>query len=125
MNTPEQNTLPDLTKFYYETIVTQETTSEGIWYIASHPQLTGCTAMGKTWQEAIKNLKESRTSYLQAYIDNGWEIPKPVLSMLNNKNCYSEQMQLLPFTSIAKTIQINESIGVAAKSITDIKYLIV
>ena len=62
---------------YVATISTYECDGQ-ILYIASHPELYGCVAKGRTPSEALRNLNAVRPTYMAALIEMGVEIPLPI-----------------------------------------------
>lgn len=46
-------------------------------YVASHPELDGCIAVGSTPQEALAELEKARESYIRALVKAGVEVPTP------------------------------------------------
>lgn len=62
----------------YSVHVVPDQTSEGSdCYLAYHPELQGCMSHGKTVIEALKNLEEARTLYIETMRELGQEIPPP------------------------------------------------
>jgi predicted RNase H-like HicB family nuclease len=62
----------------YAIHVAPEETTDGVSvYVARHPELPGCMAHGETPDEAVANLAEARTLYLQDLRDRGLPIPDP------------------------------------------------
>jgi antitoxin HicB len=49
---------------------------EGYW-VAEHPELTGCIADGETAQEALSSLDVSRELWIESRLATGLEIPEP------------------------------------------------
>ena len=50
---------------------------DGYW-LAEHPELHGCMADGKTAQEALSLLDQSRALWIESRLATGLEIPNPV-----------------------------------------------
>ncbi len=46
-------------------------------FVATHPELPGCMANGKTRGEALKNLEEARSDYIRILLKRGLEVPLP------------------------------------------------
>ena len=46
-------------------------------FIAEVPELPGCIADGKTVEEAVKNVEEEITIWMEMAREMGWEIPQP------------------------------------------------
>lgn len=62
----------------YSVHVVPDQTSEGAdCYLAYHPELQGCMSHGDTVTEALKNLEDARTLYLETMRELGQEIPPP------------------------------------------------
>jgi predicted RNase H-like HicB family nuclease len=49
---------------------------DGYW-IATHPELSGCMADGETAQEALSSLEISRELWIECSLANGLEVPEP------------------------------------------------
>jgi antitoxin HicB len=49
---------------------------DGYW-IAAHPELSGCMADGETAQEALSSLDISRKLWIECSLANGLEVPEP------------------------------------------------
>jgi predicted RNase H-like HicB family nuclease len=49
---------------------------DGTWY-AKIPLLPGCMSDGETPEEAIANLREAQTLWLEVSLDEGDDIPEP------------------------------------------------
>jgi len=47
-------------------------------WVAKHPELLGCTADGKTQDEAINNLAQVRREYVEILLTEGVEVPLPM-----------------------------------------------
>jgi len=47
-------------------------------WVAFAPELRGCSALGSTPQEAIKELDTAMDLWLESRKEMGWNIPKPV-----------------------------------------------
>lgn len=47
-------------------------------YIATVPDLKGCSASGDTPQEALAEVLIAKDLWLEAVRDRGWDIPKPL-----------------------------------------------
>lgn len=52
------------------------------WYIAECPSLPGCLSQGKTREEAIVNIKEAITGYIEALQDDGLPVPPETFETL-------------------------------------------
>ncbi|MBS0181401.1 MAG: type II toxin-antitoxin system HicB family antitoxin [Nitrospira sp.] len=62
----------------YSVHVVSDQTSEGSdCYLAYHLKLQGCMSHGETITEALKNLEDARTLYLETMRELGQEIPPP------------------------------------------------
>jgi predicted RNase H-like HicB family nuclease len=48
-------------------------------FVATNPELEGCVADGKTSEEAIENLKEARTDYIQVCLLSRTPVPMPAV----------------------------------------------
>jgi len=62
-------------------------------YIAVVPELTGCSAFGKTEEEALKEIKEAVELWLEAAKKEGRKIPEPqgkeLLNVFYEKNYHN------------------------------------
>jgi predicted RNase H-like HicB family nuclease len=47
-------------------------------YIATVPSLPGCVSQGKTRSEALENIKEAITGYLESLKAHGEPVPPPI-----------------------------------------------
>ncbi len=47
-------------------------------YVAFCPTLRGCIAQGSTREEALKNLKEAASDYIECLIEDGIPVPQEV-----------------------------------------------
>ncbi len=62
-------------KRYYRIVIEKD---EDMVYIASVPQLPGCVTDGKTRKEALKNVKEAITGYLESLKKHKEPVPPPI-----------------------------------------------
>jgi len=51
-------------------------------YVAMCPVLRGCVSQGKTRRDALKNLKEAMTGYIECLVEDGIAVPFTVDSFL-------------------------------------------
>lgn len=47
-------------------------------YVAYCPALRGCVSQGSTRKEALKNLKEAMTAYIEALLEDGVPVPTEI-----------------------------------------------
>jgi len=47
-------------------------------YVATAPSLPGCVSQGKTRSEALENIKEAITGYLESLKAHGEPVPPPI-----------------------------------------------
>ncbi len=47
-------------------------------FVARCPVLRGCVSQGRTRREAVKNLKEAMTAYIETLIEDGIMVPTEV-----------------------------------------------
>ena len=47
-------------------------------YVATCPVLKGCVSQGKTQKEALKNLREAMTDYIECLIEDNIPVPQEV-----------------------------------------------
>ena len=65
----------------YTTIVFRDMTTDGEYgYVAINPQLPGCMSDGDTPDEAIHNLLDARTLYIETSLEDGLPVPDPILA---------------------------------------------
>ena len=67
-------------RFYTFEVVSDVTTDGEPIFVASNPELPGCMAQGATEEEAIENLTEARIDYIASLLDDGLDVPEPMLS---------------------------------------------
>ena len=48
-------------------------------YVIEIPDLPGCLSQGETTEEAIANIGDAKKCWLETLIENGMEIPEPVV----------------------------------------------
>ena len=65
-----------LKKPYTRMVIPDE---ESGWYTAKILEFPGCISQGATVQEAYERLEEAATSWIQAALDAGQDIPQPLL----------------------------------------------
>ncbi|MEG0049161.1 MAG: type II toxin-antitoxin system HicB family antitoxin [Clostridia bacterium] len=58
-------------------------------YVVSFPDLKGCISSGSTVESAVANVNEAKREWLQAAIEDGYEIAEP-----DNLVAYSGQFKL-------------------------------
>lgn len=68
------NDIEDLMNKNYRVVLQYD--PDGYW-IAEHPELSGCKADGKTAQEALSSLEISRKLWIESCLANSLEIPQP------------------------------------------------
>ena len=47
-------------------------------FVARCPVLSGCVSQGKTRRQALKNLKEAMTAYIECLVEDGLPVPTEV-----------------------------------------------
>jgi antitoxin HicB len=66
----------------YEVEINPENYEDGrVCYVARHPELPGCMSHGDTEDEAIASLREARELYIASLIQDGLDVPEPVVPM--------------------------------------------
>jgi predicted RNase H-like HicB family nuclease len=45
------------------------------WYSASVPSLPGCHSQGRTYEEALANIREAIDGFIEVLQDRGWPVP--------------------------------------------------
>jgi predicted RNase H-like HicB family nuclease len=58
--------------------IEDETTNGEPVIVASHPELYGCIAQGKTLREALKELADARREYILSLLEDGLPVPQPL-----------------------------------------------
>ena len=69
------NTLEEYMKLPYPIEITADKDESG--YVASHPDLKGCITCGQTIESATAALVDAKRAWLEAALENGYEIPVP------------------------------------------------
>jgi predicted RNase H-like HicB family nuclease len=69
------------------------TDEEESYYVVQIPELPGCMSDGETIKEALKNIIDAKTGWIEACIDIGREIPIPQNSIpiIENLGEYTEE----------------------------------
>ena len=62
----------------YNYIIKPISDESGNYYYAHVLELDGCQTTGDTFEEAYANLKEAMEGWIEAKIEGGFDIPKPV-----------------------------------------------
>ena len=62
-------------KQYFKVVIEKD--EDGA-YIATVPELPGCVSDGKTERQALKNVKEAISGYMETLKEEGWSLPKIV-----------------------------------------------
>ena len=69
------NTLEEYMKLPYPIEITPDKDEGG--YVAYHPDLKGCITCGQTIESATAALVDAKRAWLEAALENGYEIPAP------------------------------------------------
>ena len=69
------NTLEEYMKMPYPIEITPDKDEGG--YVASYPDLKGCITCGQTIESATAALVDAKRAWLEAALENGYEIPVP------------------------------------------------
>ncbi len=65
----------------FTVILTEDTDTDGYpCLVATHPELEGCLAQGRTREEALANLADARSVFIKSLEESGIEIPRPQTS---------------------------------------------
>lgn len=64
----------------YSVVLNALTEADGGGWLAETRELPGCTAVGQTREEALRNLEEARLAWLETAVEEGFVIPDPRLS---------------------------------------------
>lgn len=95
--------IPATTIEQYPTVIMPDTYPDGTpAWVASHPDLPGCTGHGKTPEEARNELAHARRAYVQHLKATGREVPIP-WSAAGNQVTWAPLAT--PFTSIDWDLQ--------------------
>jgi antitoxin HicB len=66
-----------MSKLEYPVVVEPLTAEEGGGFIATVPDLPGCMSDGATPEEALVNVQDAITTWIEAAHDLGHAVPKP------------------------------------------------
>lgn len=80
-------TIDDYMNLHYRMEIIEDPDEGG--YIVSFPDLRGCITCGETIEAAIANAKDAQKAWLEAMLEDGFEIPEP-----DNLDKYSGQFKL-------------------------------
>lgn len=83
------NTIEYYMKLPYRTEITADKDEGG--YVASHPELKGCITCGKTVESAVAALTDAKQVWLEAALENGYEIPVPKSSTNDTYTIVSDE----------------------------------
>jgi predicted RNase H-like HicB family nuclease len=65
----------------YSINISEDSLSNGeMVYLLEIVELPGCMAHGKTMEEAMSELRDAATSYIYYLLEDGLEVPKPLVS---------------------------------------------
>jgi antitoxin HicB len=67
----------EMSKLCYPIIVEPLSAEDGEGFVATVPDLPGCTSDGETPQEAFANLKDAIKAWIEAAKDRGHNVPQP------------------------------------------------
>lgn len=90
-------TLNDYMKLPYRMEIVEDQEEGG--YVLSFPELPGCITCGETLESALKNADDAKKAWLQAAIEEEWDIPEP--DSLRN---YSGQFKLRMPRSLQRSL---------------------
>lgn len=94
----------------YEVKIYTIETTEGIEYVAEIPELKGCIGSGNSYEEALEELLENKTVYLETLKDLGKEIPLPK----QKKKKFSGKLSLRLSTRLHKKIaDVADELGIS------------
>lgn len=68
----------DYMELPYNFIIQPVNDESGFYFYARVLELDGCQSTGETFEEAYENIKEAMEGWIEAKIENGFEIPLPV-----------------------------------------------
>lgn len=61
----------------YDMVIERDELSNGEpVYLASNPELPGCMSQGATSEEAVKNLRDARITYIYSLLEDGLPVPE-------------------------------------------------
>ena len=64
----------------YTRVIRKFNDESGIYYVCEILELDGCNTCADTLNEIEANIKESMESYLETKFENGFNVPKPIMS---------------------------------------------
>ncbi|MBO4816271.1 MAG: type II toxin-antitoxin system HicB family antitoxin [Clostridia bacterium] len=65
-------------KMPYNFIIQPINDESGYYYYARVLEFDGCQSTGETFEEAYKNIQEAMEGWIEAKLEGGFEIPKPL-----------------------------------------------
>ena len=65
-------------KMPYNFIIQPINDESGYYYYARVIEFDGCQSTGETFEEAYKNIQEAMEGWIEAKLEGGFEIPKPL-----------------------------------------------
>ena len=65
-------------KLPYNYIVQPINDESGFYYYAHVLEFDGCQTTGDTFEEALENLKDAMKGWIEAKIEGGFDVPKPI-----------------------------------------------
>lgn len=68
----------DYMELPYNFIIQPVNDESGFYFYARVLELDGCQSTGETFEEAYENIKEAMEGWIEAKLENGFEIPLPV-----------------------------------------------
>jgi predicted RNase H-like HicB family nuclease len=69
----------------YVVQVSKEDVADGVYlYLAINPEFEGCMAQGDSPEEAVANLEEVRTAYIEHLLDHNLPVPSPFTTVTSS-----------------------------------------
>ncbi len=62
----------------YNFIIQQIKDESGCYYYARVLEFDGCQSTGETYEEAFQNIKEAMQGWIEAKLEGGFKVPKPI-----------------------------------------------
>ncbi len=97
----------------YVTIVSRESDGDDYYYVATHPDLTGCTAVGYTPEEAKQELAKARIDFIYFLLEDNLTVPDPKSYEITPNFDYAKE-----YTSFSDEGQKIPNIGYLVEDLT-------
>ncbi len=81
---------------YFTIINREETEKGGRYYVATHPDLSGCRADGQTPEEAKQELAKARVDFIYFLLEDNLTVPDPKTYEVKSKAEQFEKYPIIP-----------------------------